>query len=433
MNTAAKMSTADALAELDAYCARYGKSRSEAAQTVQRWREAVKADKAEKLKSAALSKPEIKTTASDDALIEEWRTEVNKTRAANNARLQYGVGEHMLEIGYGNGKLSPQSALSQAQFWFAEKRQAYDDAVVADAKAFQEYGRAEEQRAVAILREPYPATGIGRKHLEAYDVVPMTDETLAYYAEHYTPQDLMNTKIVQRNMAAATLGTTFTPDEEVRLDAFLLANQLDIVEGSYIAAFKVLVEEQVIRRKPIAWSGPSIIEPKLPEVVERSAPESQHQGRAAEFAQREADTLRDIRMSLGEYLTEIEQHDSCGPVNDNTHLSEEEYKAKVLQDTVIFKLYEDLMGDGVATFQKPITRESVRKSYFYATLAVKGQRASGFTDDEVNAWYGDSELHNLSAEETKRQLAKYGNVSLSRVDKTQELLKDLVSKLGRKA
>jgi hypothetical protein len=378
------------------------------------WRSRYKAWKeVQKQKALNATRPVPTTSAQDQAVVKEWLDGENSRRRAHNDQLTTGVGLPMLELGYSAGMITFENALFAAREAHAEKVQAYDDALVANTKAFIEYGRAEEQRAGDILTKPYPAKGIGRKHLDNFDVVPMTDETLAYYAEHYTPVDLMATKNVQRNLAASSLGTTFSPAEESRLDAFLLANQLDIIEGCYVAAFKVLCDEKVIRRTPMSVQPVTIPEPKLPTVTERPVEASEPQGRAAQEAQRLADTLREIRSLFGEYLSEIEQHDAKNPA----------------EDIVIFNAYDEMLKNRIE-----ITREQVRKHFFYAALKTRGERPSGFTDSEIDSWVAGTETHNMSAAETKRQLEQYGNLSISRMpDKTQELLKTLVSKLGQKA
>jgi len=83
-----------------------------------------------------------------------------------------------------------------------------------------------------------------------------------------------------------------------------------------------------------------------------------------------------------------------------------------------------------------LTRENVRRSLFYAILKVRGQRpaVSAFTNEEVDGWVNAAEMGKISAVEHRRQLERWGNVSLSRVpNETNELLKELVTKLGRKA
>lgn len=76
---------------------------------------------------------------------------------------------------------------------------------------------------------------------------------------------------------------------------------------------------------------------------------------------------------------------------------------------VLFKTYDSMMG-------KPISRDAVRKAYFYATPKIKGQRPSGFADDEIESWATDATaMLQVSAEEYKRQIEKYGDVSLSRL------------------
>jgi hypothetical protein len=412
------------LDEIDFYLRKHGKeltrdNRARAAQGVKKWRDGYKDAMAQESKKTQAANRVARadaasTTPENEALALEWLAYTNEQRRQSNAAQTTGVGLPMLEIGYGNGQITMQNAVYAATLWFAERQEAADDAKFAAAKAYQQYNEAENARANAILHQPYPATGIGRKFLDEYDVVVLTDESANWYCEHFTPDNLISTRNVQRNLAAASLDTKFLPEEIARIDAFMLANNLDIVEGSFRAAFQVLVAENIIRRTPTKMLEPTIKDPVMPKVEQRRKVERQPQGRAAEQAQREADMLADIKAAFGDVVEDISNHDSV-PV----------------EDAVLVAAYEELMRA-----RAELSRENIRKAIFYAILKVRGQRPahSAFTNEEVDGWVYAAEANTISAEESRRQLALWGDVKLSRVpDKTNELLKELVVKLGRKS
>jgi hypothetical protein len=76
----------------------------------------------------------------------------------------------------------------------------------------------------------------------------------------------------------------------------------------------------------------------------------------------------------------------------------------------------------------------VRKAFFYAALKIRGQRPSGFGDDEIESWATDQPaMHQVSAEEYRRQMSLYGDVSLSRVpSKETALLEQIAKNTARK-
>ena len=210
-------------------------------------------------------------------------------------------------------------------------------------------------------------------------------------------------------IAANSLGTEFTPDEAARIDAFVKANNLDFTSPSYEAAFQVLVAEKIIRREPVAWPKLQAVKPELPEFVERPPAVTQPQGRAAEQAQREADTLADIRGMFKDYLDEIEQNDIT------------------VEPGVLFNAYDELLKNRI-----PIDRSTVRKAIFYSWLR-QGRKPAGFSDDEIESFNDQGAMQQVSAEEYKRQMKLYGDVRLSRVPSRETaLLEQIVKNTTRK-
>jgi hypothetical protein len=152
-------------------------------------------------------------------------------------------------------------------------------------------------------------------------------------------------------------------------------------------------------------------EGKVPEAIERPVQESQPMGRAAEQAQRESDTLRDIRGTFGDYLTEVDQS-----------------QAEPVAAPILFHAYDRMLQT-----RATVTRESVRKHLFQSALQF-GKKLNGFTDDEIESFTDQSAMHQVSAAEYKRQMAMYGDVRLSRVpSKETSLLEQIVKNTTRKS
>lgn len=410
----------DLLDLVDAYLRRTGRevnerNRLNAIYTNGSWAKRWPAYKAAQAKKKLhAERPKQTIPQQDTALVAEWLEFENKRRTEFNATLTSGVGLPKLEIGFANGQISFDNALFAARQWFKEKEEAYEDSVNANLVAKQHFINAENKRANKILHQPYPADGIGRKFLDRYDVGIITEELAAAYVRDYIdiengPQLLRDLQRTQRDIAAMNLGTTFSDDEARRIDAFVKANNLDFLAPSYEAAFQALVAEGVIRRAPMSWPESTATKPELPEVKATTPVEARPQGRAAEQAQREKDTLRDIRATLKDYIEEVEQNDQPVP------------------DQVVFNAYDELLKNRI-----PIDRSTVRKAIFYSWLR-QGRKPAGFSDDEIESFTDRNAMQQVSAEEYKRQMALYGDVRLSRVpNKETALLEQIVKNTTRK-
>lgn len=358
-------------------------------------------------------RPKQTTSAQDDALRNEWLAAVNQKRKRDAESSTYGVPLTPLEIGAAPGMVSPESALVQAKVWFEERTKSAAAAREQEVQRTVREQQIEDARINKILHSPMPKNDpIWSKYARV--VEHLTDESLDTLQQQ-SVEDLRRQIEAAKNVAALEVSDVMTgvvtPGEWAKAHDFITANFLNPTQpSSWGIAIGVLVEHKVIRKR----QTPTVVvipDPQLPVVEDRPVTETRPQGRAAQEAQRLADTLREIRAKLGEYLEEIESHDSVNPA----------------EDVVVFNLYDSLLG-------KEITRDAVRKAYFYAALKIRGSRPSGFTDDEIEAWATDqTAMNQVSAAEYKRQMTLYGDVRLHRVpDPTNALLKELVQNTARK-
>jgi hypothetical protein len=406
----------DVRAEIDRYLVRHGmevntRNRANVAQGVKKWRDGYRAFKADELKAAAAPKPIARSSAQDEADVAEWLSAINKKRKQDADRLDTGVGQAPLEIGFGPGQVSFGSAVEAAKIWREQRQQAVNAAREQEVVRAASEQQAEDARVHKLLHEP-DTSAIYEKYRHA--VQPLSLANLETYSQHWTVDELRRQAEAARNIAALEVANVMTGEvtnEEWRMASdWIDANNLDpTFASSWGIAITVLVEDRVIRKRDVPKIK-IIPDPERKIVPERPAEERLPQGRAAQEAQRLADTLREIRQTLGSYLTEIEIHDSVNPA----------------EDAVVFNLYDSLLG-------REITRDAVRKAFFYAALKIRGSRPSGFRDSEIETWATDQPaMHQVSASEYKRQMAMFGDVRVSRVpDPTASLLKEIVKNTAR--
>ncbi len=407
--------TVDLMELVDAYLVRTGReinerNRLNAIYTTASWAKRYPAWKQkQKDKKANETRPRVMPDQQKQALVAEYLTFENKRRKDYNAALTTGVGLPMLELGYGSGQVTFENAVFAAEQWFAEKVQSYDDNVVASAKAFKQFAEAEEQRAVTILSKPMASDDpMYRKYKHL--LTPIREDLINDYAklvledEKKGTHDWDNAIAFVVNQAETALVTEFSSPERARIISFLKVNELDpMAENNWTTVFLILQESQIIRRAPVSWSSPTG-EPKLPKFVERPAPETQPQGRAAEQIQREKDTLADIRAAFGDALETVQSRDTVNPT----------------EDAVLFQAYSSLMQQ-----KSELSLENIRKAIFYAILQCRGQRPaySAYSQAEVEGWQSGAELGSVTASEHDYEMRTYGDVRLSRVQERRERLK----------
>ena len=366
-------------------------------------------------KKAAMNAPRQKPTTKpeDQALVDQWLAMRNEQIKAYNESLTTGIGLPKLELGYANFQITPEKALYEAREWFEERQQEYDDTVTAAGRARVQYIQADNDRANKLLHQPIDLNDpIYLKY--RVRLTPLTDQQLDDYAK-WPVDDLQRGIAFTKSQAALTidLNGALSEHEWACVIRFVQTNGLDpMAQENYETAALILTEHNVIRRKELGPVTVNIEPPKLPEPVIRPV-ETQPMSRAQEQMQRENDLIAEIKAKFGEYATEISDNDSVP-----------------LENTVLLEAYSELMKN-----RAELSRENVRKALFYAILKIRGQRPahSAFTNEEVDG-FNSGDMSDVSSEELKRQLTKWGDFKRSRMpDETIGLLKQLVAQQGRKS
>lgn len=368
-------------------------------------------------KKAAMNAPRQKPTTKpeDQALVEQWLAMRNEQIRAYNESLTTGVGLPKLEIGYANFQITFEKALYEAREWFESRQQEYDDTVTAAGRARQQFLQAENERANKLLHQPIdPNDPIYLKY--KIRLTPISDAQLDDYAK-WPVADLQQAIDHVKYQAGLNinLNGALTEHEWACITRFVQTNGLDpMAQENYETAALILTEHNVIRRKALGPVTVYIEPPKLPTPVVRPVVETQPMSRAQEQLQRENELIAEIKMKFGEYATEISDNDSVP-----------------LENAVLFEAYRELMET-----RSELNRENVRRAIFYAILKIRGSRPahSAFTNEEVDGFAEAGDMSDVSSEELKRQLTKWGDFKRSRMpNETNALLKQLVAQLGRKS
>jgi len=420
-----KNNTGSVLTEIDLYLKKHGKpitrdNRARAAQGVAKWRNGWKDAMAEETKKSQAANRAAKANSSDvaddEAIGYAFIEQANREIDQRNAQRTSGAYEQPLVLGQ---NISIASAIEQGKLWWAGVEQDHDDKVTAAGRTLIEMEKAAHAHANRVMhqRDENDPIYLKYKHL----LTPLTEEQareinlLLVKDVVKGPREYKETIARCQFVAAEALCTTVLPEEWDRVYRWIQTFELDPwAEENWSNGFLVLRDHGIIRRTLPPM--PKIEAPQKPKADSRRqvAREKLPQGRAQEQMQREADMLADIKAVFGDVVEDISSHDSV-PV----------------EDAVLVEAYSELMKA-----RAELTRENIRKAIFYAILKVRGQRPahSAFTNEEVDGFVYAAEAGKISAEETKRQLEKYGDVSTARVpDKTQALLQELVGKLGRKS
>jgi hypothetical protein len=247
----AMSTTQEVLSEIDLYLRKHRKEvndaeRARAAQGVKRWRDAYKQAKAEALKVAAAPKPEVMMSASDDLLVADWISSVNKKRVRDAERSRSGVPLAPLEIGMAPGMISPSSALEQARVWWSERVKSTAAAREAEATRVTNEQQAEQARAYKLTHEPRPASDkVWSKYRDASQ--PLTRAALETYSQNWNFDELRRQAEAARNIAQLEIADYMTGEvsqHEWQLATdFINTNNLDpTFASSWGLAISYLVE-----------------------------------------------------------------------------------------------------------------------------------------------------------------------------------------------